>query len=801
MIHALRQLLKSPGFTLISVVTLALGIGLNTSMFSLMNLLLLQPVPFPDRDQLVRIYRTTPQTQTAGFNAVDFIEFSHAVRDVNQLGAFRPWGFTLAQADRPPVNLNAMRVSASFFPALGIKPELGRFFTVDEDKPGNHVIILSHATWQAQFGGDPTVVGRTVRVDGEPTTVIGVMSAPVSSVLLWGTPSDAFRPLAMTDAERVNKLDTGISLIARMNPGVALGQFNAQLQGIARHLAQGRPREQSQDGLRAITLQASARAPGTAGISWLLVGLAAFVLLIACGNLANLQLARAIMRSQEFAVRAALGATRLRLLQPLITESLLVSAAGGALGILVAAWADAWMSSRLSANGVVSFVVALDWHVLAFAIAISMVTGVLFGLVPGVVLSQIRVTDALKTGSRGNTGGRVHSRLRHGLIIAQFALALVLLAGAGLFISAFDRSLTSDIGWERHSLVQGVLSLPTAKYSTPEKLTSFYSALQDRLRVLPGVENVAVGWTLPMFTFLNNRNYVVEGRPAPPAGREPYAYVNGISPSYLATLKIKLLSGRAFADTDTLTSPPVVIINESMARALFPNESPIGHRLGTTDPANRGWAEIVGVIPDIRFALAFARPTTQFIVFKPLAQEAWGYVGFAVRGENAGAMGDSIRHAIGELDPDLPIQQFGTVDGLLNTNNGGIGMVKTLLTAFAALGLFLAAVGLYGVITRLVAQRVTEIGVRVALGAPSRDIVWLILRTGVMLTGIGSAIGLLGAFGLGKIMGSILPGLSMQNPLVICAVTGLLVVVALLASWIPAQRAARIDPLVALRSD
>ena len=799
--NAIRQLLKSPGFTLIAVVTLALGIGLNTAMFSLMNLLLLQPLPYPDADQLARIYRTTPQSQTAGFTAADFLELSRDVRDVNYLAAFRTWGFTLTQPDRPAVNLNAMRVSAGFFPALGLKPELGRYFSPDEDKPGNHVIMLSHATWQAQFGGDPKIIGRTVRVDGEPTTIIGVMPASVSSVFLWNTPGDAFRPLALTDAERVDKLDAQIGIIARMKPDVALGQFDAQLHAVARQLAEGRPREQSQDGLRAVTLQKSARNPSSTGISWIMVGLAAFVLLIACGNLANLQLARAMMRSQEFAVRAALGASRLRLLQPLIVESLLVSAAGGVLGILVAAWADDWMTSQLSANGVVAIVVSLDWRVLTFAIIISMLTGLVFGLVPGIVLSQIRVSDALKTGSRGNTGGRVHSRVRHGLIIAQFALALVLLAGAGLFIRAFSRQLTLDLGWDRHSIMNGVLTLPTKKYSTPEKLTSFYTTLQDKLRALPGVENAAVGWTLPMFTFLNSRNFVVEGRPAPAAGREPFAYVNGVSASYLATLKINLLAGRSFTDADTLTSPPVVIINETMARTLFPNESAIGHRIGTTDASNRGWAEIVGVIPDLRFALTFARPTTQFIVFRPITQESWGYIAFAVRASNPAALGEPIRTAIRALDPDLPIQQFGTVDSLMATGNGGVGMIETLLTAFAGLGLFLAAVGLYGVITRLVAQRMTEIGVRVALGAQTRDVVWLILRTGLALTGIGTVIGLLGAFGIEKILGSVMSGLTVHDPLIILAMTGLLILVALLAAWIPAQRASRIDPLVALRSE
>jgi putative ABC transport system permease protein len=799
--HAVRQLRKSPGFAGIAVLTLALGIGLNTSMFSLMNLLLLRPLPFPERDRLVRVYRTTPQSPTADHLPADYLEVARETEPFADVAAYRLWGFTMAQTDRPPVHLNALRVSANFFPVVGLQPQLGRFFTADEDRPGNRVIILSYATWQAQFGGDPNIIDRTVRLDGEPTTIVGVMPEAFSSVFLWG-PGDAFRPLALTDAEKIDRNEASVRLLARYRSGLSLEQVNAQFGAVAAQLAQNRPREQSQDGLQAVTLQSTATAPGNRGLTGMLLGLAGFVLLIACANLANLQLARAIARKHEFAIRAALGASRISLLRPLLCESFALAMTGGALGVLIAKWSNDWISSRMSANGVVTFTLELDWRVLSFALVVSAATGLIFGLVPAWLMSRIRVGAALKSGSRGNTGDRAQHRLRHSLIVAQFALALVLLAGAGVFIRGFNRMLAREIGWDQRSVLQGVLNLPASKYPGPEQSYAFYTRLQERLGALPGVENVAVGWTLPLFLFLTNRSYVVEGREAPPAGREPLASVNAVTPSYLPTLKIALVAGRNFAETDTLTSPPVVIINETMARTLFPGEDPIGRRIGGTDVNNRGWAEIVGVMPDQRFAVAVMTPAASFQVFRPLAQETWNYVTVAVRAHGAETLAGPVRRAIAEMDPDLAVQQLNTVEDLLKLSTAGtFRMINTLLVSFALLGLFLAALGLYGVIDHLVVQRTPEIGVRVALGAQSGDVIWLILRTGLQLTCLGTVIGVIGAFGLVQFVTSFLPQMPVQDPIAITAVTLLLLAVALLACWLPARRAAGTNPLIALRAE
>ena len=797
---ALRQLAKAPGFTLVAILTLALGIGLNVSMFSLLNLLVLRPLPYPDKDRLVRIYRTTPQSQTGDHSTADYLDLARDARPVADLAAYRLWAFTLEQDGRPPVNLNALRVSADFFSLLGLSPELGRFFAPDEDRPGNHVVILSHATWQAQFGGDPNIIDRTVRIDGEPTTIVGVMPAAFSSVFLWG-PGDAFRPLALTDDEKRDRNDTGLNIVARAAPGLSLPQLNARLATLAERLDRARPPARQRDGLRAVTLQSTAVSPGTRGLLWLLLGLAGSVLLIACANLANLQLARAIARTPEFAVRAALGASRSRLLRPLLVESLVLASAAGILGIITAAWSNAWLSSRLSANGYVTFQVSMDWRVLGFALAVSTVTGVAFGLAPAWAVSRIPVNGPLKGGARGQTGSRAQHRFRHGLIVAQFALALVLLAGAGASIRGFDRMLTRETGWDRHSLLQGILDLPSSRYSTPAQTYAFYQRLQERLQALPGVENATVGWTLPVFQFLTSRSYVVEGRSSPPAGREPIAAVNGVSPSFLPTLKITPLAGRNFTAADTRTSMPVVMINESMARALFPHEDPIGRRIGGVDPAHRDWAEIVGVVPDLRFAISITTPATQFLVLRPLAQETWNYATVAVRARNATALAAPMRAAIAGLDPGLVVQQLRTVDDFISRSSG-FDLVNTLLAGFAVLGLFLAALGLSGVIARLVVQRTPEIGIRVALGAQTGDVVWLILSAGLKLSLFGAGLGFLGAAGLVQVMSRMMPEtIPGTDPVVMGVVTLLLLGVALVACWLPARRAARVDPLVALRAE
>ncbi|HEY4300842.1 MAG TPA: ABC transporter permease [Candidatus Didemnitutus sp.] len=797
---AFRQWARSPGFISLALLTLALGIGLNTSMFSLMNLLLLQPLPYPDRDQLARVYRTTPQSSTSDHSAPDFQQMERDLAPSARLAAYRLWGYTLAQPGHAATNLNAVRVSSSFLPLLGLRPELGRFFNADEEGPDNHVIILSHATWQAQFGGDPAVVGRTVSIDGTPTVIVGVMPQAFSSIFLWG-PGDALRPLGLSPTERNDGETAEYRIVARVNSGLTLAQFDRRLDEYARATADQRLPARRTDGLRSVSLQSSGTSASTRSLTWFLLGLSGFVLLIACANLANMQLARALARSHEFAIRSALGASRARILRSLLWENVLLVSVGGLLGLLVASWANDWLSSRLSANGYVTFTIVLDARVLAFTFGLTMITGVLFGLIPGWLMTRVRVNDSLKAGSRSVTGDRAHHRLRHILIIAQLALALTLLAGAGAFARGFSRLLAMDVGWDQHALLQAVLNLPAKKYSNPDRVYGFYTRLQERLGALPGVESVAVGWTLPIFQFLTHRSFVVEGRAAPPAGHEPVIDVNGVTPSYLANLRISLQAGRNFTEADNLTAPRVVIINESLAHALFPNESPLGHRLLPVDPTDQRKLEIVGVIPDLKFAVNVVTPVTTYQMLCPLAQEPWTYVTVSVRSAAPSSLVEPVRRVIAQLDPDLAVQQYGLVDSIVHTTLGSFTMVTSILIAFAALGLFLSTLGLYGVIARLVASRTAEIGIRMALGAQPFDVFWLICRTGLTLVAIGLVIGVAGGLAVIRGIGHALPYLPLNDPWALAGVSALLLAVAGVATWIPARRATRVDPVVALRTE
>lgn len=796
---ALRQLARSPGYTLVMIATLALGIGLNTSMFSLMNLLILRPLPYPEKDHLVRVYRTTAQNPRADHSVPSFTDLQREADGFIKLAAYRQWGYTLTQPGRSPENLNGLRVSADFFRILGIQPKLGRVFAPTEDHPGNQVAILSHAAWLARFGGDSAVVGKSVSIDGEATTIIGVLPDEFSSLFLWG-PGDMFRPLALTELEKANRDDAGLLILGRFDPAVTLEQLNTRLAAAAVHLAPGRPRAQSEDGLRAALLQSTIVPPGTGAGTVLLLGLAGVVLLIICANLASLQLARAVSRSREFAIRAALGASRGHLLTPLLTESVLLALTGGLLGILVTVWGNEWISKSMSASLPVNFDLTIDWRVLVFAIALSLATGVFFGLAPAWLSGRVNMNDALKTGARGSTGDRTQHRFRNALIVLQFAAVLVQLSCTGFFVRGMKMLQARNPGWTTAGVTQCILNLPQSRYASTEQTYAFYTRLEERLRALPGVENVAIGWTAPLYQFLVTRNVVVEGRPLPLPGREPTAFVNAVSPAYLDTLGIRLVSGRQFAAADGAGAPPVVMINESLARTLFPGQDPLGHRVGNGNVENPAWAEIVGVFADVGLAGNPSPQSTPYQVFRPLAQETWNYVTVMVKSGNA-AMTEPLRRTVNELDPTIPVQLLNTMDELAKISTRGIELITTIFGGFSALSLFLAATGLYGVIARLVSQRTAEIGVRIALGAQLRDILRLIMGTGFRLALIGAGLGLLGSIIANLVIAQVFNGKPDLDLVTLPLVTLLLVLVALVASYLPARRATKIDPMNALRAE
>jgi putative ABC transport system permease protein len=800
---AIRQLAAAPGFTTVAVLTLALGIGLNTAMFSILNTFLLRPPPYLEPDRLFRLDRTSAQQQDGAHPAPNYLELQRHSAEVAKIAAYLEWGFILTEPGRPAEMRSALRVSPGFLDLLGVQPVLGRDFRSEEDAPGrNHVVIISHNLWQSRFGADAKVVGRVVRIDGTPTEIVGVLPESASAPGVIG-PTEMLRPIGITGEEQSSYSALLVRIVGRYARDVTVAAAQAHFDVVAARLAADHPRENAGYRLRTVSIQSTILSGAGVTITYMLLGLSGFVLLIACANLANLLVARAISRSREFAIRAALGASSSQLIRPLLAECLLVAVAGGAAGIQLSLWTTEWIARRLSGPDGPPLEFTLDWRVLAFAMSAALATAVLFGVGPAWLVSHVRVNDTLKSSTRGSTSDRSHNRIRHALIVGQFALALVLLAGAASFVAGVSQMIARQTGWNPGPLVTGKLALPQTLSSDPDSMLRFYQQVRERLAVLPGVEHAAMSLDLPLFGFPGPRGYIVEGRDRPQAGHEPTAYTNAVMPQYFATVTTPLVRGRGFVEADTRESARVVVINETMARALFPRGDAIGQRLGRAGEADPEWAEIVGIARDVEFLTVAALPTT-FQVYKPLSQETWGYVSVTVRAKDANAAGalvDSLRRVVSDLNPDLPVIGLMTVPALIRNSNRDLETINQLLMGFAGLGLFLAALGIYGVIARLVTQRTIEIGIRMALGAGLADVVRLVLGSGLRLTVVGEGLGVLGAIALTRVIGSTMPGLATDGTLLIIAAVAVLLVVSMGACYLPARRAARVDPVIAMRAE
>jgi putative ABC transport system permease protein len=801
MLHALRSLTKAPGFTLTVILTLALGIGVNTSMFSVLNGLLLRPLSYPEPDRLFRLYHNAPHESFNSLGAGNFIDIAEASADLAEFAAFRFWAFTLTEPGQPADVPQAVRVTPNYFSVLGRLPERGRGFSPEDGTPGrDSVIVLSHRYWQSRFNGDPTAVGRTVYLDGAPVEIVGVLSANDDAIRFLGS-AGIYRPLVMTDADRTNRMDSAFGVIGRYRDGVSPEQAAVRFETLTQRLAADHPKENGTRRFVIQSLQASTLRGIGRTMTMLLIGLSGAVLLIACANLANLLLARAISRAREFSIRAALGGSRAQLVKPLALECLLLAALGGAAALLLSAWTSNWLERRYgSAEAPMDF--SADGRVVAFTIAATLVTALLFGVAPAWWAARIDVNGALKANSSHTTASRSQNRYRQFLIVTQFALALVLLAGAGFFIRGMRQLIGVHPGWNPAPVVSGVLNLASAKYNAAEPIIAFHAELRERLLALPGVANASVSFEVPLFT-PPQRNYLVQGREAPLPGQELVAFTNAVSPSYFDTVGVRLLRGRLIADTDGLTAPPVVVINESMARTLFPNGDAIGQRLGLAGQPETEWAEIIGVVADTQ-ALLIAPSPVRFQVYKPYAQEAWQYVTIAVRAldpAQASTLLEPIRRTVASLDPDQPVMRLLPVTQRIERNLSFWQTINQLLVIFAALGLLLSALGIYGVITRLALQRTNEFGIRIALGAQMHDITRLVLGGGLRLAFAGTAIGLLGAMWLGSFLDSKMPALGGSSTLPLAAASAVLALAAIAASYLPARRAARVNPITALRAE
>jgi putative ABC transport system permease protein len=789
---AIRQLLKNPGFAAVAVLTLALGIGVNTSMFSGLHGLLLPELEYPESERLVRVFYTSPHSQRWPHSPANFLDQREQAGVFEAMAATTFRSYNLSEPGQPAEQLRAVLATAELIPMLGIQPQLGRAFLPEEDQPGrNNVVILNHTFWLDRFAADPNILGRPLRLDGETVTVIGVMPAHFRDRQQWGT-VDLLRPMGFTAEQRQARGNNYLDVFARLKPGVSLAQGNAALETLAARLRQEHPDSNAGSGFRLVSLAKSRMDPRGQIMLWLIMGLAGFVLLIACANLANLQFARTAMRSRELAIRGALGARRSRLLFQLLTESLLLAALGGLLGLVLAHWANLWITRELTEDGRPLVALEIGLHVFGFALLATTFSGLAFGLVPAWLASRMDLNTALKQGARGTGNDRSQHRLGHSLIVAQVALALMLLAGAGLVISGLRSFGVRDPGWRIDGLHAGYLTLPAGKYPDGETRSAFVARLQEKLASLPGVEQAAIASSLPISSFRSHTGLTVEGEPE--FGQPRLRSLSFVSPNYFATLGIRLVEGREFTEADTVGRPEVVIVNEATARAYWPNDSAVGKRIGTSG----AWQEIVGVVGDVQAATDAGEPATRFQSYRPLAQDSQGGLVVAVRGA---VTADTLRRAVAELDPDLPLSEAGSVRTVVGRFLDQVAVAGWLLGAFAGLGLFLAALGTYGVIAGYVGQRTNEIGLRMALGARIADVLWLVLGRGLRLTAVGLGLGLVGSIGLSRVLVSLAPGLKSNGPAVLFIVSGLLLLVAFIACWLPARRASRVNPMLALRSE
>jgi predicted permease len=800
----LRMLLKDRGFTVVAALTLALGIGANTAMFSVLNTYLFRALPYPDSDRLVQVYRTSIHSDSWPHSPGNFFDQREKNNVFDRMVAYTSSSPNLAEPGRPAERIRAIVATSDFFPALGVKAALGRVFVPEDYETSEQVgagpvVVLSDRFWMRRFGGDPNVLGRTLRLDGRDMKIIGVMPPGFDHPLLWGS-VDVWCPLAFNAKGRVDRGSNWLRAFARLKPGVEIAQADGAMKALAAAITKETSQNQNES-LRLEPLYLSMSDEIGRKIMWFTLGLAGFVLLIGCANLANLQLARTTARAREFAVRAALGAGRVRLLRQSLVESLIISFIGGALSLLLALWGVEFISRRLFID-LPGAKVSLDFGVFGFALLCSALTGLIFGTVPAWLASRADVNQALRENVRGSSAGRHQQRLRSALIVGEVAFALVLLTGAGLFLRGLQRFTNLDPGWRVDGLVTAEISLPNAKYANDDQRRAFYRRLEERLAALPGVERVALSGSQPVFGFGSSGPLVVEGRPEPKQGQYPEVFREPVSSGYFEALGIHPISGRTFTSADTAGQPAVVIINEATARRFWPNESPIGKRIGGSDPKDRGWREIVGVVNDVGFPGSLGEPYTRLQSFQPLAQNVWDSVNIWLRSSAVPeSLANALRGAVAELDPTVPANQILTARSLVERGMGSVSLLGSLLGAFAAIGLALAAIGIYGVISYSVIQRTGEIGIRMALGARTLDVLRLVLSKGSRLILLGVLIGFGGAYAVARFLASAIPTLPTRDPAAMVSIALALVAVALTACYLPARRATKVDPMVALRHD
>ncbi|HEU0254090.1 MAG TPA: ABC transporter permease [Pyrinomonadaceae bacterium] len=791
-----RSLLKRPGFTLIVVLTLALGIGANAAVFSVINAVLLRPLPYREADRVVMIWQNNIKAGIAdnGVSPANFIDWSEQSNSFEAMAGTEPFGFSMV-GDGEPERFSASLVTSGFFQVAGTDALIGRTLTKEDFQPGNErVVVLGHGLWQRRFGGDTSVVGRKLTLNGQPYVVAGVMPPE------FQLPPDReiWAPRVLGEAQRQNRGATYWTVVGRLKQGTTVHQAQEEMNGIAARLAVQYPDTNGEMGANVVPFFEQLTGQIQSAL-WILAGAVGFVLLIACVNVANLLLVRGAERQREFAIRRALGAARLRLLRQTLTESLLLVLLGSVTGILVASWLVKLIPSLSSAKLPRLEYVSMDLRVVLFACGVSVLTAVVFGLVPAIQFWRNDIQSTLKeSGRSAGAATPARQRLRQALVISEIAIAVVLLTGAGLLVRSFVRLMQVDPGFTKENVLALQVFL-SRNYQQRDQQMGFYEQSLEKISALPGIKAAAVIAAPPYIDLELDAPFNIVGRPAPPPGSEEVAFYSAVSSEYLNALNIPLKQGRFFTKFDGPSSQRVVVITEAMARRYFPNENPLGQRLVVMF-GEAETREIVGVVGDILHSGLHTQARPQ--MFVPHQQSPSSYMTFLVKTTTEpGSQLNAVKRAIREVNPNQAFARTATMEELVSDSLKQRRFNLFLLGLFAVIALLLATIGIYGSISYSTRQRTNEIGVRIALGAQSRDVLRLIVGQGLGLGLVGVVIGLGAAFLLTRVIKSLLFGVSPTDPLTFIAISVLLLFTALVASLIPARRATKVDPLVALRSE
>jgi putative ABC transport system permease protein len=797
--YALRMLLRNPGFTAVALLTFAVGIGVNTAVFSVFNGVLLRPLPYPDADRITMMWLDNrPQGIKEDIGSYpNYRDWREQNTTYEQVAAYTGASMTMTGSDEPE-RLSAAQTTANFFAVMGVQPVLGRLYTEDQEKVGSDaVVVLSYGLWQRKFGGAADALGKTVVLNGRAHEIIGVMPPELAlprNAQLW-------KPLAVPDAVRTQRGAFWLPVIGKLKPGVSVQQAQTEIAGIADRLEKAYPQFQAGFGANIVPLQKQLVGDIERSLL-LLMAAVGCVLLIACANLGNLMLGRTAARRKELAIRTALGARRGRLVRQIVTETFVIAIAGSVLGLLLAFWATEFFIS-LGGDAIPrKEAIAIDGRVLVFTLLLAGVAALLAGLIPALQASRTAVRDHLQEGGReGGSGGS--RRTRSVLIAAEMALAFVLLAGAGVLVRTLWTMQRVDRGFDARGVAVMTLSLPQTLFAGPDNVRAFYAQLLDRVRVLPGVQSAATATGILQPLLANSGIYTIEGKPLPPPGQQIEYPVEIVSPGFFETLKIPFAAGRPFGSQDHASVPPVVVVNETFARMAWPGQDAIGRRIrpgdGSDGSAALPWATVIGVIRDVR--RADLRRAVRPEIYRSTLQTAPRTQVLIVRttGEPTEIL-PVVRREVQALNPMLPLFATGTLEAELSETLSQPRFRAVLLAGFAVIAMLLASIGIYGVTAHAVGQRTQEVGVRMALGAQRSDVLLLMLRQHLRPALIGVAIGIAGAFALGRFLQSMVYGVAASDPITFVLMGAVLLAVAFAACLLPARRATRIDALVALRN-